>query len=88
MTLIEIILILDLLFLLLAGLLFVAGKLMGENVARRVSTPIKVLLVLALLSYIATEFGIDHGANLAWGLALVAATIVILYFGRRKKSND
>lgn len=88
MPIIDIILILDIVFLLLAGLLFLAGWFMGPVVARRLALPIKVLLVLALLSYIGTEMGIGHGDNLIWGIVLVVALVVIWYLtSRQKRSN-
>lgn len=85
MVIIDIILILDLLLLTLAGLLFLASRLMAGKVTRRVSGLIKWLLAGALISYIGAEMFIGQGANLVWGILLVAAIAVILYFANRKK---
>ena len=83
MTVYDFILIIDVLVFLLAGLLFLVGRLSGGLLASRLSLLAKIFVGAALIIYITTEIVIGKGANLAWGLLLVVVFIAIMYFVNR-----
>jgi hypothetical protein len=85
MLLYDILMPIDIIALILAGILFAVGKWRGEATARRLETPIKGLLVLALVSFLVNEFIIGRLANQLWGLALIAVGTVAVFFFVRKK---
>ena len=84
MTVYDIILIIDVLIFVLAGLLFLVGRFSGAPVASQLSALAKILVGAALIIYIATEIVIGKGANLAWGLLLITVFIAIMYFVNRR----
>ena len=88
MTVYDIILIIDVLVFLLAGLLFLVSRLFPGPMASQLLLLAKILVGAALIVYIATEIVIGKGANLAWGLLLVVVFITIMYFVNRRNEDS
>lgn len=87
MTIYDIILIIDVLVFILAGLLFLVSRVSDAPGASRFSVLSKILVGAALIIYIATEIVIGKGANLAWGLLLIIVFIAIMYFVNRRNQG-
>jgi type III secretory pathway component EscR len=87
MLLYNILLPIDIIALILAAILFAVGKMKGEAMTRRLATPIKVLLGVALVSFLVNEFLIGRFGNQLWGLGLIVVGAVAIFFFVRKTSG-
>lgn len=87
MAAIDIILTLDVLAAVLAGILFLIGWFAGPPLSERLSGPVKVLLVLALLFYLGTELMIGEEFNIMWGALFVILAAAVFYFLGRPKNQ-
>jgi len=87
-TFIDVLLIVDIVLLALAGVLFLISRRLSDPAARRTSTAAKILIGLALLGYLAAEFGIGHGDNLFWGILMVLILVVAMMLINRHLSRS
>ncbi len=87
MTFFDIIFVADVLLLVVAGILFLMGRMAGSPLAARLALPAKILLIMALATYLLTEIAIGKGGNLIRGLLLFAIGTAIYYLFFRKKQK-
>lgn len=87
MAAIDIILTLDVIAVVLAGILLLIGWFAGPPLSERLAWPIKALMVLALLFYLGTELIIGEEFNILWGALFVILAAVVFYFLGRPKNQ-
>ncbi|GAB4438819.1 MAG: hypothetical protein Kow0031_20690 [Anaerolineae bacterium] len=85
---IDIVLMLDIIAAVLAGILFLVGWWVGPPLSTRLSLPIKVLMVFALLFYLGTELIIGKEFNILWGALFVVLAAAAFYFLARPKNQS
>jgi hypothetical protein len=87
MAAIDVILTLDVIAALLAGILWLIGWFAGPPLSTRLAWPVKVLMVFALLFYLGTELIIGKEFNILWGALFVIVAAVVFYFLGRPKNQ-
>jgi hypothetical protein len=87
MAAIDIVLMLDVIAAVLAGILLLVGWFAGPPLSKKLAWPIKTLMVLALLFYLGTELMIGEEFNIMWGALFVILAAAVFYFLARPKNR-